>query len=87
MDLSKLSDTDLDALEAGDLSAMSDEGLALLDGGAAAARQPEAPNYTEGMSWGANALVGMGKSFMDTGRGAGRTRRARSARRSARAAR
>lgn len=40
MDLSKLSDADLDALERGDLAAVSDEGLAALDSGGL---QPKTP--------------------------------------------
>lgn len=42
MDISKLSDADLAALEAGDMTALSDEGLALLEG-AAPAEEEQAP--------------------------------------------
>ena len=68
MDLSKLSDADLMALQAGDLSKVSDAGLRHLQ------RQstPE-PVYdpTEGMSTSEKFLAGMGKAFSDVGRGAG----------------
>lgn len=47
MDLSKLSNEDLDALEAGDLTKLSDAGLALLEGTPAAPSGPDQTTRTE----------------------------------------
>lgn len=45
MDLSKLSDADLQALSQNDLSKLSDEGLALLGGQPAQTQEPQEPSY------------------------------------------
>lgn len=59
MDLSKLSDADLDAYESGDLSKMSDEGLSTIEGAEAPAEPtPVAGSMSEMMD-----LVKQGKGF------------------------
>lgn len=68
MDLSKLSDADLMALKAGDLSKVSDSGLRHLKG---YQQTPETYDPTEGMSGFEKGLAGMGKAFVDIGRGVG----------------
>lgn len=79
MDLSKLSDADLMALQAGDLSKVSDAGLQALSGApmtkderVAMTRSQMAQEYapTVGQSFGQNALQGAGKAVADLGRGA-----------------
>lgn len=69
MDLSKLSDSDLQAITSGDLRMMSSKGLQLL-----AAQQPATPETfdpTEGMSRTDKFLAGVGKGMTDLARGAG----------------
>lgn len=72
MDLSKLSDADLMALQSGDLSKVSDAGLKALQGTpqpSLADREKYAP--TVGMSGVDRFLAGTGKAFADIGRGVG----------------
>jgi hypothetical protein len=68
MDLSKLSDADLDALESGDLTKLSDAGLAVLESGSMTKEQPgQLASFGAGLGkgfggvvLGAQNLVGMG---------------------------
>jgi hypothetical protein len=69
MDLSKLSDADLLALKSGDLSKVSTNGLMQLKGKPSS--QNETYDPTEGMSGFEKGLAGVGKAFVDTGRGIG----------------
>lgn len=67
MDLSKLSNQDLIALRDGNLAKISTAGLQAMARPAA----PAPVDPTEGQSFGRNMLQGIGKGFVDLGRGAG----------------
>lgn len=72
MDLTKLSDSDLDALERGDLASVSDEGLAALDSGG---MQPKTPREEWKAAINKPASVRLGEAIRDVPRQAGLTGR------------
>lgn len=71
MDLSKLSDADLLALQSGDLTKVSDSALRALQAAGQYEADKELYSPTNGMSGVEKFLAGTGKAFVDTARGLG----------------